>query len=101
MDNFYALTLTKLLNRGVLDRGHRILVVCGGRPDQEVLLGLGFQKVTISNLDERMTGNEFAPFEWSYQDAEALSCGDAQFDFCIVHNGLHHCYSPHRALLEM
>ena len=44
---------------------------------------------------------EFAPYQWSYQDAEALKYADAEFDWCVVHNGLHHCYSPHRALLEM
>jgi SAM-dependent methyltransferase len=44
---------------------------------------------------------ELAPFGWSYQDAERLTFEDESFDFCIVHSGLHHCYSPHRALLEM
>jgi SAM-dependent methyltransferase len=44
---------------------------------------------------------EFAPFLWSFQDAERLTFAENEFDFCIVHSGLHHCYSPHRALLEM
>jgi SAM-dependent methyltransferase len=98
---FYADTLTKLLDRGILTRDMRILVLCGGPFDREVLASAGFPRVVISNLDPRLTGQEFAPFEWSYQDAEHLTYCDGEFDFCIVHNGLHHCHSPHRALLEM
>jgi len=30
-----------------------------------------------------------------------LSYDDGAFDVVIVHAGLHHCYSPHRGLLEM
>jgi SAM-dependent methyltransferase len=35
------------------------------------------------------------------QDAEHLTYEDKSFDIVVVHAGLHHCYSPHRALLEM
>jgi SAM-dependent methyltransferase len=30
-----------------------------------------------------------------------LTFADDEFDWCIAHSGLHHCHSPHRALLEM
>lgn len=66
-----------------------------------MLLKCGYLNVTISNLDERVRGDEFAPFVWSFQDAECLSFLDESFDFVIVHAGLHHCASPHRGLLEM
>jgi SAM-dependent methyltransferase len=79
----------------------RILVVCGGQRDKDILSQLGFPCVTISNLDSRRSAAEFAPYQWSYQDAENLTFKDEEFDFCIVHDGLHHCQSPHRALLEM
>ena len=62
---------------------------------------LGFRQVTISNLDSRIKGDEFAPYPWSLQDAENLRFEDGAFDFVVVHQGLHHCYSPHRGLLEM
>ena len=91
----------KTVDKWVKHRDARILVVAGGENDKEVFTELGFDNVTISNLDERMKGNEFQPFEWSYQDAENLSFEDNSFDFVVVHAGLHHCYSPHRALLEM
>jgi ubiquinone/menaquinone biosynthesis C-methylase UbiE len=77
------------------------LVVCRGEFDRDTLLEEGYTAVTISNLDDRVRGDEFAPYAWSFQDAEALSFPDRSFDYCIVHAGLHHCASPHRALLEM
>jgi len=101
MDSFYKEVVDDLLRRRILDQHMRVLVLCGGEPDKEVLVGSGFSSVVISNLDTRMKGTEYAPFEWSYQDAEHLSFEDDSFDFSMVHEGLHHCYSPHRALLEM
>lgn len=101
MDDFYDQTLTKLVRRGILDPKMRILVTCGGTADRDVFFRLGFKEVTISNVDSRMKGDEFAPFAWSYQDAENLQFPDGDFDFVVAHSGLHHCYSPHRALLEM
>jgi SAM-dependent methyltransferase len=100
-DDFYRGTLLWLLKKGIFARETRILVICGGAADREVLCDLGFSNVTISNLDVRLKGDEFAPYEWSFQDAENLTYRDEEFDFCIAHNGLHHCHSPHRGLLEM
>jgi SAM-dependent methyltransferase len=97
MSLFYASTLRKL----DLPRDASILAVCGGASDREALLECGYSAVTISNLDERMRGDEFAPYAWSFQDAESLSFPDDSFDYCVVHCGLHHCASPHRGLLEM
>lgn len=101
MYDFYSSTLSWLLKQRILDRDMRILVVCGCHADKEELSSLGFTNAVISNLDERLKGNEFAPYAWSHQDAENLAFRDGEFDFVIAHNGLHHCYSPHRALLEM
>jgi len=100
-DDFYETTVKWLIYKGVLAREMKVLVVCGGHVDRDVLLKAGFTDVTISNLDSRLAGNEFPPFRWSYHDAEKLELPDEEFDFCIAHNGLHHCASPHRALLEM
>jgi SAM-dependent methyltransferase len=97
MDSFYYQTLQKVQ----IPHDASILVICGGEFDREVLLSSGFTSVTISNLDERLQGDEFAPFSWSFQDAEQLSFQEEAFDYAIVHAGLHHCASPHRALLEM
>ncbi len=95
--SFYKATIDKWIKH----RDANILVVAGGKNDYEVFRKLGFINVTISNLDERMEGDEFNPFKWSYQDAENLSFEENSFDFVVVHAALHHCFSPHRALLNM
>jgi ubiquinone/menaquinone biosynthesis C-methylase UbiE len=101
MQDFYAEVIGQLLQTGVLAPPMRVLVLCGGKTDIEVLKNHGFQNVVISNVDPRLTTTDFAPFAWCFQDAERLTFADESFDFCVVHSGLHHCHSPHRALLEM
>jgi SAM-dependent methyltransferase len=105
MGDFYSETLRRLLNDGWIGLNSSVLVVCGGGYDRDVFHGLGFRRVTISNLDSRLDsrrdGSEFAPYPWSLQDVERLRFEDGAFDFVVVHQGLHHCHSPHRGLLEM
>lgn len=101
MEDFYAATLRELLKDGWLELDSSVLVVCGGTYDRDAFHGLGFRRVTISNLDTRLMGDEFAPYGWSRQDAESITFEDGAFDFVVVHQGLHHCHSPHRGLLEM
>jgi ubiquinone/menaquinone biosynthesis C-methylase UbiE len=57
--------------------------------------------VVISNVDERTAPGVFAPYAWSYQNAEQLGWPDGSFDYVVAHAMLHHCHSPHRAFLEM
>ena len=49
-DDFRSSTLSWLLARRILKRDMRILVVFCSHPDKEVLSGLGFGDVMISNL---------------------------------------------------
>lgn len=95
--DFYSHTLSRLLAEKSIDLGDRILVLCASTHDAETFHALGFRDVTISNLDERYD----LPSNWVRQDAEALTFPDNSFDWAIVHAGLHHCASPHRAFLEM
>jgi len=99
--SFYRETVSKLVAEGALDPALPTLVVAGGPNDRQVLLDAGFTDVTISNLDERLVGHEFAPFKWAYLDTEALAVEPGQYAQIIEHMGLHHCASPHRGLLEM
>jgi SAM-dependent methyltransferase len=92
--------LKQLMDDASLSTRETILAVCGGTTEREVFLAAGFTDVTISNLDEQYSG-ALAPYKWSLQDAENLNYPDNSFDVVFVHAGLHHCYSPHRALLEM
>jgi SAM-dependent methyltransferase len=98
--DFYVDVVRRLVADGTLRPDMHVLVVCGGEHDRDALLQCGLRDVTISNLDTRLRGDEFAPYAWSFQDAERLAFADDAFDVVIVHNGLHHCHSPHRALCE-
>lgn len=91
----------ELLADGTLTRSDAILAVCAGERERDVFLRYGFTKVLITNIDDTATGDRFPPFEWSYQDAHDLTFEDNSFDFAFVADGLHHCSSPHRAVLEM
>jgi SAM-dependent methyltransferase len=87
-DGFYERTLRRLLEEGVADTGMSVLVVAGGDLDRQVLEAVGFRDVTVTNIAEGV-------------DAEQLPYEDDSFDLTIVSAGLHHCRSPHRALLEL
>ena len=97
---FYRRVLEQLLERGVIDREMSVLVAAGGKADRDAFRGLGFERVTITNLDETASG-AVEPYEWARQDAESLTYADESFDLAVVSAGLHHCRSPHRALLEL
>jgi ubiquinone/menaquinone biosynthesis C-methylase UbiE len=90
-----------VVSKWITDKNASILVVGGGETDWNVFHTLGFTNVVISNLDSRLRGDEFVPYSWSFQKAEELSYGNSEFDFVLIHAALHHCESPHRALLEM
>jgi SAM-dependent methyltransferase len=101
VERFYLDTVRRLLGEGWLRPDDDVLVVGGGPADRDVLDAAGLRTVTITNLDERSDPDAYAPFVWSRQDAEDLGYLDGAFDVCIVHQALHHCRSPHRALIEM
>jgi SAM-dependent methyltransferase len=100
--DFLESVLNALVSEGALRRSDAVVAVCAGTTERDLFLRLGFRDVLITNVDDRMSdGGTFAPFEWSRQDAQDLDLGDGSFDFAFVADGLHHCSSPHRALLEM
>jgi SAM-dependent methyltransferase len=90
---FYTGVLRRLLDAGTVAISDSVLVVCGGPLDAKVMSMAGFLNATITNIDNELSN--------TFQDAENLSYGNDTFDVVIVHAGLHHCHSPHRALLEM
>jgi SAM-dependent methyltransferase len=97
----YAEVVQWAISQGAVSRKSKVLVVCGGVVDRDTLLTLGFTNVSITNIDPRQDPAIFAPFHHGSQSAETLTYDDDTFDFGIVHEGLHHCGSPHRALLEL
>lgn len=99
--SFYARTLEGLVTDGIIRRDSSVLVVCGDVLDRDVFRQLGFSDVTISNLDETLGADSLPPYRWQLADAEELPFEDEAFDWGVVSAGLHHCHSPHRALLEL
>lgn len=87
-----------LLADGTLARSDSVLAVCAGKRERDLLADRGFTDAVISNLEAEA---DMAPFAWSRQDAQDIALDDGSFDFCVVVAGLHHCASPHRALVEM
>lgn len=98
---FVESTLNRLIGLKILSKMHTVLVIAGDHSERAVFQSLGFESVVISNLDERLTSDSFAPYHWQLENAQNLSFDDASFDFIFVSDALHHCSSPHAALLEM
>lgn len=98
---FVKSTLKQLLKKGILKKEDHILAVCSGRPEHKLFMEMKFRNVTISNLDERIQENDFVPFEYRSENVQNLSFKNRSFDYIFVSDGLHHCRSPHIALLEM
>lgn len=97
---FYRHALEKLLQSREIAASDTVVVFCGGYNDAKVLGDLGFSNVTITNVGARNEGN-IRGLAWEFQDAENPTYPDGKSDIAIVHAGLHHCHSPHRALLQM
>jgi SAM-dependent methyltransferase len=98
---FVLSTLRRLLADGALAPTDSVLAVCAAGSEQQVFLEAGLKQATISNLDDRLGKPDFAPYNWSFQDARHLTFEANSFDHVFVSDGLHHCDSPHLALVEM
>ncbi|MBI1910586.1 MAG: class I SAM-dependent methyltransferase [Deltaproteobacteria bacterium] len=90
--------LRGFIDRGIISKTDKTLVVCGWEFDQQALDSLGFTDFVITSMAPSGT-----PKIKNYrtEDVERLSFADNSFDNVIVHAGLHHCYSPHKAVCEM
>jgi hypothetical protein len=88
--DFVESVLRTLLDDDILHREDSILAVCAGAAEHELFVRLGLTDVVISNVEEPVPDDRFAPFAWSHEDATSLSFGDESFDFAFVADGLHH-----------
>jgi ubiquinone/menaquinone biosynthesis C-methylase UbiE len=93
--------LSELLADGTISRSDTVLAVCAGEREHELFSNNRFEHVVLSNISEQQRTNSSPSCSWSYQNAESLSYEDGSFDLTFVADGLHHCTSPHRAMLEM
>ncbi len=95
--HFYS----SVLSSNIHSLSSSILVVGGDQFDASVLSLQGYNNVTISNLDRNCPSSYPEGFQHIYLDIEAPNIQSSSYDYCITHACLHHCGSPHRALLEM
>jgi len=102
-DQFLAI-LGKHLKTCRVDMNEKVLVIGGSWHDAEILHSAGFQDITLSNFGTEFEGDEpgqCLKVRRLNVDAEQIELRDGSFDCVFVHEVLHHCRSPHRALCEM
>jgi SAM-dependent methyltransferase len=98
----FLLVLRQHVERLGIDVGASILVVGGMPEDAEVLRRCGFHRITLSNIEGTTDGAESsAEFPIQAVDAEDIRLPDNSYDMVVVHEVIHHCRCPHRALCEM
>jgi hypothetical protein len=98
--SIYERAVRALQADGVVNKTSRVLVACGGDTDALVLRKCSFADVLITNLDDNCSPR-LGDYGWQRCDAESLPFQDTSFDFGVIHNGLHHCRSPHLGLIEL
>ena len=99
--DFYKNTIQKLVDRGIFLVDAPTLVLAAGINDYKAMCALGFSNVTFSNVDPRLSAEDFAPYNLTHYDAQNIASPDESFAQIIIANALHHCRYPHRALVEM
>jgi SAM-dependent methyltransferase len=103
-DQFRAVFL-RHLKTCHMDTNEKLLVIGGSWQDAELLMGAGFENITVSNFqiepEEDAYSNLGAKVKRLAIDAEQMDLPDGSFDCVFAHEVLHHCRSPHRTLCEM
>lgn len=93
--------MQQLLEGGAISASDTLLAVCAGDAERDLFLSLNLRTVTLTSLDPIITDGRMAPFHGEIADVRRLPFADASFDHVFVSDGLHHCDSPHTALVEM
>jgi SAM-dependent methyltransferase len=103
--NHFEKVLRNCVHSMGLDLLSDVLVVGGSAEDGRTLHRIGFTRVTLSNLlaprPSEQADLDDAEMRTVRVDAEAMGLADNSYDLVLAHEVLHHCRSPHKALLEM
>jgi SAM-dependent methyltransferase len=88
-----------------IDLAASVLIVGGSYRDANLLYRVGFRRIALSNI-EPLANVENIPLDGAEltlldADLEHLALADETYDLVLAHEVLHHCHSPHKALLEM
>jgi SAM-dependent methyltransferase len=100
-------TLRKCVATVGIDLKQSVLVVGGSFRDAHSLYRVGFRHMTLSNVEPLVDAEAEtdpipdADITLLYADLEKLPVANASYDLVLAHEVLHHCRSPHAALVEM
>lgn len=89
--------LSSLIDRGILNRDDKFLVLGCGAFDEAVVAALGLSNVTTTNIEV----TQMTPGTAVLQDARVINYADGEFDCVVTHATLHHVDRPHQAVCEM
>jgi SAM-dependent methyltransferase len=82
-----------------------VLIIGGSIEDATILHNAGFRRITLTNIHEVDEADlmqiDGVKLNVISVDAEQMKVADRAYDLVLAHEVLHHCSSPHRALLEM
>lgn len=99
--SFSKSVLDRLVREGEVSTNDSFLAVCAGKAEVGLFSSIGLANVTITSLDPVVGSGAMAPYVGMTADVRKLPFDAAAFDFVFVSDGLHHCDSPHAALVEM
>lgn len=98
-------TLGTCIAAAQVDVTRNVLIVGGSFRDAHSLYRAGFRRMTLSNVEPLVDAEgdpmPDADIKLLYADLERLPVPDAGYNLVLAHEVLHHCRSPHAALVEM
>jgi SAM-dependent methyltransferase len=103
----FTAALTTWVRKRSIDVSGTVLILGGSSDDAAVLQCAGFRRITLTNIESVPLSSVGVPVRDDAEvhiesaDAENLHFPDNSYDLVMVHDVLHHCRSPHAALLEM
>jgi len=99
--NLVETTIKQLVSRGIIIPSlHSVIASCASEQDYYLLKSFGFVRIALVGLDPSLFTLPDDVIK-SSSDAMHLPFSSGSYDWAFVSDGLHHCSSPHAALLEL
>lgn len=99
--NFVKHTFRYLFDQDVVAPSDRLLVVGGTDRDAETLFEIGFSTISIININPDSMLHFGHKVNFIHGDISSVQFEKESFDVTFTSDCLHHCSSPHGALIAM